>query len=184
VCVCVCVCVCVYVCVCVRVGAYLHLSLSRSLFLSFSLSRCLSPHTQITEEALEKTFGGNTSTSYYYYSAHSTSAYMLMYRRVDPARNRSAWVASGRERGRVWVGRGRGRGRQASMSCPSDFRGVTQLRGSVCWSLSLSLSLSLSPSLSLSLSLARSFALNHTHRLVHGGDDARARQGDAGVDRG
>eukprot|EP00048_Salpingoeca_helianthica_P014812 m.223684 g.223684 ORF g.223684 m.223684 type:complete len:1224 (+) comp16297_c0_seq1:475-4146(+) len=49
--------------------------------------------SEITEDTLEKTFGGATSTSYYYYSAHSMSAYMLMYRRIDKARNRLWYTA-------------------------------------------------------------------------------------------
>lgn len=50
--------------------------------------------SEITQDAIEKTFGGASSAySSYYYSAHSMSAYMLMYRRIDKARNKPWYTA-------------------------------------------------------------------------------------------
>ncbi|XP_076649959.1 ubiquitin specific protease 47 isoform X2 [Halictus rubicundus] len=43
--------------------------------------------TQITNDDIQKTYGGGPTRSYYSGPCSSTNAYMLMYRQIDPARN-------------------------------------------------------------------------------------------------
>ncbi|XP_017893324.1 ubiquitin carboxyl-terminal hydrolase 47 isoform X2 [Ceratina calcarata] len=43
--------------------------------------------TQITDDDIQKTYGGGSTRSYLSRATSSTSAYMLMYRQIDPARN-------------------------------------------------------------------------------------------------
>ncbi|XP_031826157.1 ubiquitin specific protease 47 isoform X2 [Nomia melanderi] len=43
--------------------------------------------TQITNDDIQKTYGGGPTRSYYSGACSSTNAYMLMYRQIDPARN-------------------------------------------------------------------------------------------------
>ncbi|KZC08270.1 PREDICTED: ubiquitin carboxyl-terminal hydrolase 47 [Dufourea novaeangliae] len=43
--------------------------------------------TQITNDDIQKTYGGGPTRSYYSGACSSTNAYMLMYRQIDPSRN-------------------------------------------------------------------------------------------------
>lgn len=44
-------------------------------------------YLQITQDDIQKSYGGGPTRSYYNGAYSSTNAYMLMYRQIDPERN-------------------------------------------------------------------------------------------------